>query len=596
MCENKIINRLNKLRDKLKEHHLDAYIIPTNDFHGSEYVGDYFGCREYISGFTGSSGTCIVTKDEAGLWTDGRYFLQAEQQLDGSTIKLFKMGEPGVPTVFNYLKEKLSNNANIGFDGRVISIGFVKQLKRVLNELGVNYNFEIDLVGDIWEDRPMLSKNKVYELDLSYCGETRESKLERVRKELQNEGAQYLILTSLDDIAWLLNLRGSDVECNPVFLSYVLLSKDDCILYVNQEILNLDITTNLLNDGITIKNYNDLYEDVKALDENVVVMFDENKVNYAIKALLKTNKIVNKMNPTTIFKAVKNDTEIKNAYLAHLKDGIALTKFIYYIKHNINKEHFTEISASDILENFRKLQQHFIGLSFGTIAGYKENGAIIHYSATNETNKGLSNKSFLLVDSGGQYLEGTTDVTRTISLGELSDKERQYYTLVLKGHLALSNAVFPEGVTGGNLDILARSALWNNLLNYNHGTGHGVGCLLNVHEGPQNISSFAARSSYPFKPGMITSNEPGIYLPNEFGIRIENLILCKEKGQSNFGKFLCFDDLTLVPYEIDAIDKSLLNDEEIKLIHAYHERVYNELKDHLTKEEQEWLKTVVEAI
>lgn len=594
--KNNIVERLTKLRAKMQELHIDAYIIPTNDFHGSEYVGDYFKTRSYMTGFTGSAGTCIVTLDEAGLWTDGRYFLQAEAELADTTINLYKMGEEKVPSIIEFLKNKLAKHSCIGFDGRVVSISFVKMLNHALSSLEVKYNFEIDLVGEIWNNRPELSHKDVFELGLEYAGESRKSKFTRVRTNLEKAGADILVLTSLDDIAWILNLRGADVECNPVFLSYLVISAETSVLYINDTILSDMILSNLKKDAILIKPYNQIYEDLKLIDPVKVLMIDENKVNYRIYGCIMNHRLINNVNPTTIFKSIKNETEIKNAYLAHIKDGVALTKFIYYLKHHLNQTNLTEISASEILTKLRSEQEHFIGLSFETIAGYKEHGAIIHYAATPTTDQALSNKSFLLVDSGGQYLEGTTDVTRTISLGSLSAKEKAYYTLVLKGHLALGNAVFLKGTSGANLDILARGALYQAGLNYNHGTGHGVGSLLNVHEGPQNISSSAMRANYPLEVGMITSNEPGVYIPGEFGVRIENLILCKEHQTTAFGHFLCFDNLTLAPYEIDAIDLNLLNDAEKMQIHTYHKRVYDTLSPYLTKEENQWLKQIVEAI
>lgn len=594
--KNNIVERLTKLRAKMQELHIDAYIIPTNDFHGSEYVGDYFKTRSYMTGFTGSAGTCIVTLDEAGLWTDGRYFLQAEAELVGTTINLYRMGEEKVPSIIEFLKNKLVKNSCIGFDGRVVSISFVKMLNHALSSLEVKYNFEIDLVGEIWNNRPELSHKDVFELGLEYAGESRNSKFMRVRTNLEKAGADILVLTSLDDIAWILNLRGADVECNPVFLSYLVISAETSVLYINDTILSDRIISNLKKDAILIKPYNQIYEDLKLIDPAKVLMLDESKVNYRIYGCISNHRLINNVNPTTIFKAIKNETEIKNAYLAHIKDGVALTKFIYYLKHHLNQTNLTEISASEILTKLRSEQENFIGLSFETIAGYKEHGAIIHYAATPATDQALSNKSFLLVDSGGQYLEGTTDVTRTISLGSLSAKEKAYYTLVLKGHLALGNAVFLKGTSGANLDILARGALYQAGLNYNHGTGHGVGSLLNVHEGPQNISSSAMRANYPLEVGMITSNEPGVYIPGEFGVRIENLILCKEHQTTAFGHFLCFDNLTLAPYEIDAIDLNLLTETEKNQIHTYHKRVYDTLSPYLTKEENQWLKQIVEAI
>lgn len=589
-----IINNLNRLRALMKERNIDAYIIPTNDFHGSEYVGEYFKTRSFISGFTGSAGTCVVTLNSAGLWTDGRYFLQAEKELENSSIDLYRSLEPGVPSIFEFLNQTLGNKCKIGFDGRVLSVDFVEELKKELISKELEISYQEDLIDLVWENRPSISKEKAFELDIKYAGESRVNKLNQIKERLNKLNADLLILTSLDDIAWLFNLRGNDVACNPVLLAYTVIAKSYVKLYVNEGVLSSDLITKLNSEGISVHAYNDIYEDVKLL-KNEVVVYQKNRVNYALCSLINVKKVINEVNYTTILKAVKNETEIKNAYYAHLKDGVAVTKFIYWLKTNVGKIYIDEITAADKLEEFRTEQENFMGISFETIAGYKEHGAIIHYSATSESKIEVLPKSFLLVDSGGQYLEGTTDITRTISLGELTDQEKLYYTLVLKGHLALSNAVFRNGTTGGMLDILAREPLYNYGLNYNHGTGHGVGSFLNVHEGPQNISP-TPRASYPFQEGMITSNEPGIYLPNEFGIRIENLILCKKHSETNFGKFLCFDDLTLVPYDIEAIDLNVLTDVDKELIHNYHEKVYNALKDYLTVDEANWLNSIKEAI
>lgn len=589
-----IVNNLNKLRALMKERNIDAYIIPTNDFHGSEYVGEYFKTRSFISGFTGSAGTCVVTLNSAGLWTDGRYFLQAEKELENSSIDLYRSLEPGVPSIFEFLNQTLGNKCKIGFDGRVVSVDFVEELKKELISKELEISYQEDLIDLVWENRPSISKEKAYELDIKYAGESRVNKLNQIKERLNKLNADLLILTSLDDIAWLFNLRGNDVACNPVLLAYAVIAKSYVKLYVNEGVLSSDLITKLNSEGISVHAYNDIYEDVKLL-KNEVVVYQKNRVNYALCSLINVKKVINEVNYTTILKAVKNETEIKNAYYAHLKDGVAVTKFIYWLKTNVGKIYIDEITAADKLEEFRTEQENFMGISFETIAGYKEHGAIIHYSATCESKIEVLPKSFLLVDSGGQYLEGTTDITRTISLGELTDQEKLYYTLVLKGHIALSNAVFRNGTTGGMLDILAREPLYNYGLNYNHGTGHGVGSFLNVHEGPQNISP-TPRASYPFQEGMITSNEPGIYLPNEFGVRIENLILCKKHSETNFGKFLCFDDLTLVPYDIEAIDLNVLTDVDKELIHNYHEKVYNALKDYLTVDEANWLNSIKEAI
>lgn len=592
--KNNIINNLNRLRQLMKEYKIDAYIVPTNDFHGSEYVGDYFKTRSFISGFTGSAGTVVVTENEAGLWTDGRYFLQAEKELEDSSIDLYKSLEPNVPSIFEFLDSKLQKECTIGFDGRVVSIDFVEQLKANLKNKNLNIFYQEDLIDKVWDNRPSISKEKAFELSIEYSGLSRKEKLSLIQEHLVKINADVLLLTSLDDIAWLFNLRGNDVACNPVLLSYAVVSKDFVKLYVNDGVLSDEIIKNLNNDNVCVLSYNDIYSDVKSLN-NETVVYQKNKVNYALFALIPTNKVINEVNYTTILKAEKNATEIKNAYNAHLKDGIAVTKFIYWLKTNVGKIYIDEITAALKLEEFRKEQANFMGISFDTIAGYKEHGAIIHYSATPESKIEVLPKSFLLVDSGGQYLEGTTDITRTISLGELTDKEKLYYTLVLKGHLDLSKAIFRSGTTGAQLDILARKHLYAYGLNYNHGTGHGVGSFLNVHEGPQNISP-TPRASYPFKEGMITSNEPGIYLAGEFGVRIENLVVCKKYAETEFGKFLCFDDLTLVPYDIEAIDKTVLSQDDIRNIHTYHEKVYEALKDYLTNEERTWLYNIKEAI
>lgn len=590
-----IINNLQLLRNLMKERNIDAYIIPTNDFHGSEYVGDYFKSRSFISGFTGSSGTVVVTPVEAGLWTDGRYFLQAEDQLKDTTIDLYKVGEPGVLELTEFLNLKLPATCKIGFDGRVVSSLFVETLIEELKDKIVTISFEEDLLDLIWKNRPSISKKPAYELEFVYSGLERVEKINQIKEHLKEIKADRLVLTSLDDIAWLFNIRGNDVECNPVVLSYAAISLNETILYIHNGVLSRELLNKFNEENIIVKDYLDIYTDVTTYNKEEVVVYQKNKVNYSLSSLIKVDKVIDEINYTSILKAVKNEVEIKNAYYAHLKDGIAVTKFIYWLKTNVGKIEMDEISVSDKLEEFRRMQPNFKGISFETIAGYKEHGAIIHYFATPDTNIKVLPKSFLLVDSGGQYFEGTTDITRTISMGELSEKEKLCYTLVLKGHLALSNAVFKSETSGIQLDILARMPLYQYGYNYKHGTGHGVGSFLNVHEGPQNISP-APRASYPLQEGMITSNEPGVYLPNEFGVRIENLVLCLKDKTTEFGDFLKFDDLTLVPYDIEAIDQSLLTIEEKALIHKYHERVYEALKDYLTKEEQVWLKTIKEAI
>lgn len=593
--ENIVVKRLESLRVEMAKHNIDAYIIPTNDYHGSEYVSDFFKQRAYMSGFTGSAGTLVVFKTEAYLFTDGRYFLQAEKELLNSSINLLKMGEVGVPSLNQLLESKLTKKSVLGFDGKVLNYKQVKGILDNLKDLELSLVTSFDLVGKVWDNRPLLddTSKKVYVLDKKYCGVSTSEKLEDLRNHLNKVGADFYLLSSLDDIAWLLNLRGDDVKCNPVFLSYVLVSLTSVTLYINKEKLTDNVIKYLDSEKISFKEYLQVYDDLKTLNEDLVVLLDLNKVNYELVESISCSYI-HEMNYTTIQKAIKNEAEISGAYNAHIFDGVALTKLIYRLKHRDNSK-YSEMDIVNELEALRKERDTYIGISFDTIAGYKENGAIIHYEPTIDSFKQLDNESFLLLDSGGQYLEGTTDVTRTISLGKLSTDEITHYTLCLKGHLALTRCVFKEGLCGASLDIIARSPLYEHGLNYNHGTGHGVGSLLNVHEGPQNINPSYSRSSYPFKAGMITSNEPGLYFEGKYGIRIENLILCVNKYNNEFGSFLGFDSLTLAPYDVEAIDKSLLSSDEILQLHIYHERVYNTLSKYLSKEEQEWLMDIVRA-
>lgn len=589
----KIIARIEELRHEMRSKHIDYYIVPTNDYHGSEYVGDYFKCREFITGFTGSAGVALISLNVAILWTDGRYFLQAEEQLKGTSVELYKQGVEGYPTIEEYLRGHAANKV-IGFDGKVLGASFVNMLARGLKDINVKFEPRFDLIGAIWKDRPAMSLTPAYLLDIKYVGEARSSKLARLEKRLEELGASAFVITSLDDIAWLYNLRASDVECNPVLLSYSLYYNGEYVLYTNPLAISDDVKTELEKDGVKIKKYDDIYEDVKGINGNVLL--DLSKVNYLLYNLLSNNHIINRINPTTEMKCIKNDVEIKNSYLAHLKDGICVTKFIYWLKQNVGKMKITEISAATYLENLRRGMEGFKDLSFPTISGYDYHGAIIHYDPTEETDIEVLPKSFLLVDSGAQYLEGTTDITRTIAVGELSEEQKRNYTLVLKGHLALGAAVFPEKTPGVMLDMLARKPLWEQGLDYKHGTGHGVGFFLNVHEGPQRIANSAMGCSYPFYAGMITSNEPGVYLPGKYGIRIENLTVCLSKEETEFGKFLMMDALTVAPYEKDAIVVSMLNEDEKKVLNSYNARLRKELTPHLTKDEAKWLEEVTEVI
>ena len=586
--------KLELLRKKMRETGVDACLISTSDFHGSEYVGDYFKCREYISGFTGSAGTLVVTLEDAGLWTDGRYFLQAAKQLEGSGIALKKERQPGVPTIEEYLKTTLNRGQTLGFDGRCIMADYAEKLIAQLNAKGIAVRTDIDLAGAVWENRPQLSAQPVWPLPVEYAGESSQSKIDRVREFLLEKKADYLLLTSLEDIAWLLNMRGNDVESTPVILSYLLLGEKELTWYVQEKCLSEKIKILLDMQGIKVASYAQIYEDVKKLPEDAAVYYDKSAVNTAlVSSLPEKVKKIEGVNPTFLFKAKKNPVEVENERKAHIKDGVAVTKFIYWLKSQIGKTKITEISAAEQLEQFRNAQEHYVEPSFAPIIAYKEHGAIVHYSATKESDVELKPESFVLADTGGHYLEGTTDITRTIALGSLTQEEKEMYTTVLKGHIQLEMARFLQGCSGQSLDVLARAPLWEKGLDYNHGTGHGVGYLLSVHEGPNNFRfrpPVSKRSDCVLEEGMITSDEPGIYLEGKFGIRLENMIVCQKDMENAYGTFLCFDSLTLVPFDRSAIIAEELTTKEKEWINKYHQKVFETIFPYLTEEEVCWLK------
>lgn len=564
--------QLTDLRQKMQEHNIDVYLIPTTDFHESEYVNDYFKCREFVSGFTGSAGTLVVTMDEARLWTDGRYFLQASAQLTGSGIDLMKIGEPGVPTILEYLKQTLTSDAVLGFDGRVCSSG--KTLDKYFN-----ISTDHDLVGEIWEGRPQINPSRIYPLDASVTGESAASKLSRVRSFMKELGADYHLTASLEEIAWLYNLRGSDVAHTPVFFAYALITPDEDRLYVMDKTFR----------GDNVYPYDRFLDDISKLPAGTMLL-NESITNYAIiKALPPDMKISSGENPASLFKTYKNSAEIASTKAAHLKDGAAMAEFLCWLKSNIGKTAITEISASDHLNNCRRSHGAF-DLSFDTISGYGSNGAIIHYCATAETDKTLQPEGLYLVDSGGQYPEGTTDITRTVALGPLTDEMKEHYTAVLKGHIALSSAQFKPGTTGADLDAIARRPVMAAGLNYNHGTGHGVGHLLACHEGPQTISPRG--KVYPIEPGMINSNEPGVYIEGSHGIRLENEILCIDLGNGLYG----FEPITFCPFDREAILLDKLTDDERKWLNNYHKDVYEKIGPLVSGDVREWLRRETEEI
>ncbi|WP_346889313.1 aminopeptidase P family protein [Clostridium sp. UBA1056] len=588
-----IKSRVSSLRSLMKERSIDAFIIPSSDNHGSEYVSDYFRVRQWISGFTGSAGTVVITDKEAHLWVDGRYFLQGEQQIQGTEYILERMGEPGVKTYTQWICDNVQSGGTVSFNGKVFTVSEFHDLERAFRENGIKINPEEDIFNKLWRDRPAMPNKKVFIHEDSYAGKTVEEKLALVKEGMNKIHANNLLLASLDDIAWLLNLRGGDVECNPVFLSYFLISDGQYNLYIDKEKLNDKIMNMLSSKSITIKDYNDIVSDLKLVKGTIT--FDPSKTNVWLKeAINKEVNIIEKRNITTDLKARKNPVELRNIENAHIKDGIAMVKFIKWIKENVNNQEITEISAAEKLEKFRAEGKDFIDVSFDTIAGYGPHGAIIHYKASEESNSKLQSKGLFLVDSGAQYLDGTTDITRTIALGELTEEEKEDYTLVLKGHLNLSTAVFLEGTPGCSLDILARRALWSKGLDFKHGTGHGVGYLLNVHEGPQGIRR--ELNPVALEEGMIVSNEPGVYKAGNHGVRIENLIAVQVREENDFGKFMCFKDLTLCPYELDAIEVSLLNEDEKCWVNDYHKKVFERLSPYLSEDEISWLKNATRAI
>ena len=594
-----IKQKLNALRILMKEKKIDAYLVPTDDFHGSEYVGDYFKCRKYITGFTGSAGTAIITQDMAGLWTDGRYFIQAADQLRDTTIELFKSGEPGVPTVHQFLNDKLEEGMCLGFDGRTVSAREAEELQELLQEKHITFSVNDDLIGEIWEDRPVLSCEPVMELDIRWTGKSRADKIAEIREQMKAKEADTFILTSLDDIAWLLNIRGNDIHCCPVVLSYLVMMENELRLYANAAAFSEEIRSNLEADGVKIYPYDDVYSYVQSISSDKKVLLSRANVNSRLVSNIPSEvTILDEPNLTLLPKAVKNKTEMENERIAHIKDGVAVTKFIHWLKKNVTRTTITELSTAEKLYQFRSEQEHFLGESFDPIIAYGTHAAIVHYSATEATDIPLEARGMVLADTGGHYLEGTTDITRTIVLGPVTAKEKKFFTAVLRGNLNLAAAKFKYGCTGLNLDYLARGPLWELGEDYNHGTGHGVGYLLNVHEGPNSFhwKNLPGNPAPVLEEGMITSDEPGYYLENEFGIRHENLVLCKKAEKTSFGQFMCFEPLTMVPFDLEGINPEEMTERERKLLNDYHQKVYTTISPYLDEEEKEWLKQATREI
>lgn len=588
------MSNLNNLREVMKKENVDYYIIPSGDSHQSEYVPEYYKGRAYVSGFTGSAGTLLVGIEESYLWTDGRYFIQAEKELNGSGIKLMKMNIPGYPSLIEWIKNNVKEGKTLAFDGSTISTNEYKNYKELSEKNGFNIKMDKDFLNEIWSDRPELSKEKIFIYDIKYCGRCTSEKLQEVRDEMKKLEGENYVIASLDDIAWLFNIRGNDIAYNPVALAYALISDNEAVLYIDEEKVANDDKRRLEAQGVTLKPYNDIYKDIKNVTESIII--DGAKVNGKLYYLISEDvKIIENLNITTSLKAVKNEVEIKNMEVSQVRDGVAMVKFIKWLKENVGKINMTEISASDKLEEIRAKGEYFKGLSFNTIAGYKDHAAMMHYSATEESQYELNSEGMLLIDSGAQYLDGTTDITRTFILGSITEEEKRDFTLVLKSHIALATTIFLKGTNGCNLDAIARRPLWEYGMDYKCGTGHGVGFFLNVHEGPQGIRPFG--NTIALEPGMILTNEPGVYKENKHGIRTENtLLVTKAFKNDEMGEFYKFDTISYCPIDLEGVDVSLLDEEEREWLNNYHRTVYEKLSPYLTEEEKKFLEKETRSI
>ncbi len=595
-----IINRLQALRKEMEKRNIDVYLIPTSDFHETEYVGEHFKARAWMSNFSGSAGTLVVCRKCAALWTDGRYFIQAAKELQGTTINLMKMGEEGTVAIEDYVAEHLSQNGVLGFDGRVVNTKLAETLKDKIKQKQGSMHFNEDLVGLIWKDRPSLPKEDAFYLDERFSGKSITSKLTKIRKEMKQLHADVHILSSLDDIAWYLNMRGNDIACYPVVLSFFIIEENTAKLFVDESKLNEQLKKKFAESHIELYAYEAIYHAVENVSEHARVLLDKHTVNYKITSSLPRNvQIIDQKNPSQLWKSIKNETELENNRKAHIKDGVAVTKFMYWLKQNIKNQTITEAQAADVLEDFRKQQENFIEISFDTISAYQENAAMMHYHCDHESTKELNPQGFLLVDSGGQYYEGTTDITRTFVLGDISDQMRHHFTSVLRGMINLSRAKFLYGCSGMNLDILAREPLWCEDIDYKCGTGHGVGFVLNVHEGPNGFRWKVVperNDNVVLQAGMVTTVEPGIYLEGQYGIRTENELITRKGVKNEYGQFMEFETITFAPIDLDGINPKEMSRDEKNWLNAYHKEVYDKISPYLSDEECVWLKEYTRPI
>ena len=594
----KVSERIAKLRALMAEKGIDAYVVPTADFHQSEYVGEHFKARKYITGFSGSYGTAVICQDDAGLWTDGRYFFQATNELEGSGVRLMKMFVGDTPSVTEYLADKIPEGGKVGFDGRVLSMDEGKEYEDALSPKNISIDYEEDLIDQIWEDRPPLSDKPAFFLDEKYSGESSAHKLERVRKIMKDNGATIHIIASLDDTGWLLNVRGDDIDFFPLLLSYSIVRMDGVDLYVDETKLNDRILEEFKKVNVTLHPYNDIYEDIKKLDASETALIDPMKMNYALYKNIPC-KIAEAANPTILMKAMKNDVELENIKEAHIKDGIAITKFMYWIKTRYDKEDITELSSADKLTSLRAAQEGYIRDSFEPLCAFADHAAMMHYSPSKETDVVLKEGAMFLNDTGGGYYEGSTDITRTFILGSIDQDMKKYFTAVVRAMMNLSRANFLYGCHGYNLDVLVRQPIWDLNIDFQCGSGHGVGYLGNVHEPPTGFRWYVVPSKnehHQLEEGMVITDEPGIYEDGKFGIRIENEFIVRKGELNKYGQFMHFETITFAPIDLDGIDPEEMTKSEREWLNNYHKDVYEKIGPHLTDEEREWLKGYTRAI
>jgi Xaa-Pro aminopeptidase len=581
--------KIERLRKVLTDNTIDALIIPTGDPHKSEYVAEHWQTGKWLTGFSGSAGTTVVTRNEAILWTDFRYYIQAERQLEGSGFELFRLGEPEVPSVTKWLKNNLDAGAVVGIDAKVFSTAGVRELKKELDEKEIRLDTATDMLSGLWTDRPPQPASPAFDFPASYAGQGRGDKIKLIRERINDSGATHHLLSTLDDIAWTLNLRGRDVHTNPVNIAYVWISPDKVFLFINRKKIDSDLERELNRDGVEIEAYETIHETMAGLKEGEGILIDPENLNFSLyEAIPGHCRIIEKPNPSISLKAVKNEVQIRHLRRTAVKDGVAVVKFLYWLEHQAGREPITEISAAEKMFSLRKEQECFIGNSFDPIMAYHDHSAMCHYSATKDTDAVISRDGMFLADTGGHYLTGTTDITRTLCLGKPSPDEKRDYTLVMKGHIAVANTLFPADTRGFQIDTLARQHLWKQGMNFGHGTGHGVGFFLCVHEGPARIGPHPL--DVKLEKGMVLTDEPGVYREGRYGIRLENMVLVTEAFENEFGQFLKFEPLTWCHFEKDLLDRELLSGEDIDWINSYHKRVYELISPELDGKTGAWLK------